>query len=204
MQTVIDQLCATSWIEWTGTVTGIVGVYLSIKEKIVAWFLFILCYAAYVYLSWEAGLYAALKMNTAFILISIYGWLSWSKKTAESQNGRDIAHTPRSKLLIAACFILAGSLGFGWGLSSFTQAYMPYLDAFAMSCAFTAQWMLSRKYIENWLCWIVADIIYTGLWGAQGYYVSVGLFSIFILLALKGWFEWNSLLRQRAGIESPL
>lgn len=198
MQTIIDQLLATSWIEWLGTITGVVGVYLSIKEKVVAWLLFIICYSAYVYLSWEAGLYAALKMNTVFIVISIYGWLSWSKSTNATGSARDIAHTPSSQLLIAGCFILLGALGFGWGLSSYTEAYMPYLDAFAMSCAFTAQWMLSRKYIENWLCWIVADIIYVGLWGAQGYYVSVGLFIIFIVLAIKGWFEWKGLLRQRA------
>ena len=74
MQTIIDQLLATSWIEWLGTITGVVGVYLSIKEKVVAWLLFIVCYSAYVYLSWQAELYAALKMHVVFIVISIYGW----------------------------------------------------------------------------------------------------------------------------------
>ena len=88
-----------------------------------------------------------------------------------------------------------GAVSFGWALQTYTAAYMPYLDAFAMSCAFTAQWMLSRKYIENWLCWIIADMIYIYLWGTQGYYVSVGLFSIFILLATKGWFEWKRSIR---------
>ena len=73
MQTLIDQVLATSWIEWLGTLTGILGVYLSIKEKIAAWPLFILCYTAYVTLSWEAGLLAALLMNLVFIALSIYG-----------------------------------------------------------------------------------------------------------------------------------
>lgn len=191
MQTIIDQLLATSWIEWLGTITGVVGVYLSIKEKVVAWLLFIVCYSAYVYLSWQAELYAALKMNVVFIVISIYGWISWSKALKAADAPREVGHTPRSQLLIAAAFIVCGSFGFGWGLSTYTSGFMPYLDAFAMSCAFTAQWMLSRKYIENWLCWIIADVIYVGLWGIQGYLVSAGLFIGFSILAIKGWFEWK-------------
>ena len=198
MQTIIDQIIATSWIELLGTITGVIGVYLSIKEKVAAWLLFIICYLAYVYLSLEAGLYAALMMNAVFIAISIYGWRSWSRASKTDGVARAITHAPKSHWAIAACFILCGAGGFGWALSNYTQAYMPYLDAFAMCCAFTAQWMLSRKYIENWLCWVVADIIYVGLWGAQGYYVSVGLFGIFIFLAIKGWFEWKGLIRQRS------
>jgi nicotinamide mononucleotide transporter len=72
---------------------------------------------------------------------------------------------------------------------------LPYLDAFATSCAFVAQWMLSRKYLENWICWIIADCIFVGLWAAQGYYVSAVLFLLFIMLAIKGWLEWKSTIR---------
>lgn len=198
LDTIWSQLLATSWLEWVGTVTGAVGVYLSIKEKVVAWLLFIICYTAYVYLSYEAGLYAALLMNSVFILISIYGWLSWSKATQVVDTARKVAHVPKKNLAAVISFVVVGALGFGWALSTYTQAYMPYLDAFAMSCAFTAQWMLSRKYIENWICWLIADIIYVYLWGAQGYYVSVGLFSIFIVLAFKGWFEWKAQINTRA------
>ena len=193
--TIWSQIQATGWLEWFGTVTGVVGVYLSIKEKVTAWLLFIACYSAYVYLSYQADLFAALLMNTVFIGISVYGWLSWSKTTQVVGTARTIAHVSKQKLLIAAAFILVGSSSSGWALNNYTQAYLPYLDAFAMCCAFTAQWMLSRKYIENWICWIIADIIYVYLWGIQGYYVSVGLFTIFIILAVKGWFEWKGSLR---------
>ena len=194
-ETVWSQIVATSWIEWLGTVTGVVGVYLSIKEKTVAWLLFISCYASYVYLSIQAELFAALIMNAVFIVISIYGWLSWSRPKKDTERTRSIGRVPKKRLGYVACFILAGSGALGWALDNYTEAYLPYIDAFATSCAFSAQWMLSQKYIENWLFWIVADIIYICLWGAQGYYVSVGLFGIFIFLAIKGWFEWKQTIK---------
>ncbi|MGC6425070.1 MAG: nicotinamide riboside transporter PnuC [Lentimonas sp.] len=198
LDTIWSQIVATSWIEWLGTITGVVGVYVSIKEKSIAWLLFISCYAAYIYLSLQADLFAALIMNAMFIVISIYGWLTWTGKIAKDKPERSIQHVPKNKLAAAAGFIIFGAAGLGWLLDTKTEAFLPYLDAFATCCAFTAQWMLSQKYIENWLCWIIADIIYVGLWGAQGYYVSVGLFTIFIVLAIKGWFEWRQSIRASA------
>jgi nicotinamide mononucleotide transporter len=68
------------------------------------------------------------------------------------------------------------------------------LDAFATCCGFIAQWMLSRKHVETWLIWIVTDTIYIGLLGVQSSWSSVVLFSIFIVLAIKGWKDWRQQL----------
>jgi nicotinamide mononucleotide transporter len=195
LDTIWTQLVATSWIEWLGTVTGVTGVYLSIKEKTVAWVLFIICYSCYVFLSIQADLFAALMMNAVFIFISIYGWISWSKAKHSTEPGRAISRAPKVHLVPVGGFIIAGTFGFGWALNHYTEAFLPYVDAFAMCSAFTAQWMLSRKYLENWLFWTIANTIYIGLWAAQGYYVTVGLFSIFIFLALKGWIEWRGIIK---------
>ncbi|MGJ8638893.1 MAG: nicotinamide riboside transporter PnuC [Opitutaceae bacterium] len=194
LETIWSQIVATSWIEWLGTVTGIVGVYLSIKEKTAAWLLFIACYAAYVYLSYQAELFAALLMNAVFVVLSIYGWMSWTKSSKETSSSHSIRHIAKKSIAAIACFILFGAGLLGWLLDNYTEAYLPYVDAFATCCAFAAQWMLSQKYVENWLCWMIADVIYIGLWGAQGYYVSVGLFSIFIILAARGWLEWRQIV----------
>jgi nicotinamide mononucleotide transporter len=191
-EAIASELASVQPAEWLGMLTGVTGVYLSIKEKLLAWPLFILCYATYVFLSWQAALYATLLLNTAFIFISVYGWLNWLKATHTSHPKVRIQHTPPRLLKRCAFIVLSFSLILGGALDYYSEAYLPYLDAFATSCAFAAQWMLSRKYIENWICWILADCIFVCLWATQGYYVSAVLFLMFIMLAIKGWLEWKS------------
>ena len=198
LQDIASQLATVAPAEWLGMLTGVSGVYLSIKEKLLAWPLFILCYATYVYLSWEAALLATLLLNTVFIFISIYGWTNWFKANQTNNPKVHIQRTHRKLLLRCGMVIVSFSLLLGTLLHYFSEAYLPFLDAFATSCAFVAQWMLSRKYIENWIFWIVADCIFVGLWAAQGYYVSATLFVMFIALATKGWREWNTTLHRES------
>jgi nicotinamide mononucleotide transporter len=194
LNTFLEQLALISGIEWLAMVTGIVGVWLSIKEKIGAWPLFIICYASYVYISYQFGLHAFMGMNIAFIGISIYGWFKWSSSSSERMEVAHISRTPTKHLVVAALLLCIGTLAIGKTLQITGEAYMPYLDAFATCCGFIAQWMLSRKHVETWALWIVTDIIYIGLLGSQGSWSSVVLFSIFILLAIKGGRDWLKLL----------
>jgi nicotinamide mononucleotide transporter len=188
LETFLEQLAATSWVEWLGMVTGIVGVWLSIKEKIAAWPAFIICYGSYVYISYQFGLHAFMGMNIVFIVISFYGWIKWSKQD-ESVATR-ITHTTKSHWPFVVAFMVLGTIGIGWLLGTRGEANLPYLDAFAACCGFTAQWMLSRKQIETWLFWILSDIVYLGLLANAGSWPSVLLFVLFIILAIKGWREW--------------
>ena len=68
---------------------------------------------------------------------------------------------------------------------------MPHLDAFATAASLTAQWMLTRKYIENWIMWIIADLTFVVVWGMQGYWVTVAMFLIFTGLATSGLLQWQ-------------
>ena len=128
-------------------ITGIVGVYLSIKERILAWPFFILCYTAYVYISFRGNYYAFGGMNVIFVFVATYGWFRWS--TSSKRRWRDpyLASPPAHHWIIAA-FICVGTLGLDiyWNQR---EKRVSHYDAFATTCALSAQWMLSRKYIEN-------------------------------------------------------
>lgn len=188
----LEQLQQISLIDWFAMATGIVGVWLSIKEKILAWPLFILCYGAYIYISFRSSFYAFGGMNIAFVGVAAYGWYQWSKADSDSgDESSSVGHMPARHWLKVAAFILLGTLGIGWLLSNTGEARFPFFDAFATSCAFTAQWMLSKKYIENWIFWILTDCIYTTFFYIDRIWPSVVLFGVFILLAIKGWREWR-------------
>lgn len=205
METIISQAQQTSWVEWFGTAAGLIGVYWSIKERVLAWPFFILCYSSYVYLSLSASLYAAMGLNACFIPISFYGWWRWSRSTGSGSAGKAeggrlaIARLGPKGYGLALGALLAGSLLIGWALDRFTEGYLPYLDAFASTLSLIAQWMLGRKLIENWIAWFVADLVFVFLWGVQGYWVAVFMFVVFMGLAVMGFAQWRKELRSHEG-----
>lgn len=196
LETLWQQLAATSLIDWFAMLTGIIGVSLSIKERVSAWPLFILCYSAYIYISFRGGYYAFGGMNIAFVGIAAYGWGKWSGLISNNEHELEVSHMPSKHWPIIAAFILLCTLGVGTLLAKTGEARLPYLDAFATSCAFSAQWMLSRKHIENWLFWIISDIVYVCFFFNDKIWPSVILFSIFILLACLGWRDWKRTITQ--------
>ncbi|MDQ8188403.1 nicotinamide riboside transporter PnuC [Pelagicoccus sp. SDUM812002] len=203
MDTFIEQIQQTSLVEWLGTATGLVGVYLSIKEKVLAWPFYILCYALYAYLSYSAALYAAMALNACFIPISIFGWWQWSR--AEHVGGKQGAAAELSISTIRGTPLawtiaigIIGTIAIGTLLSRFTEGSSPFLDAFATTLSFLAQWMLGKKFIENWLAWIVADLAFVLLWGSQGYWVAVAMFLVFTGLAVMGYASWKKEVRHHA------
>lgn len=196
MDTLLNQIQQTSLVEWLGTLTGLIGVYLSIKEKVLAWFFFIICYGSYAYLSYSASLYAAMALNICFIPIALYGWWQWSRPTrketsSESTNELRISRLQGAALAWTVAIAFVGTIAIGTLLSRFTQGVAPYLDAFATTFSLMAQWMLSKKYLHNWMAWIVADLAFVVLWGSQGYWMAVLMFVIFIALATFGYSSWK-------------
>ncbi|PXA05374.1 hypothetical protein DDZ13_00470 [Coraliomargarita sinensis] len=189
-----NQLAETSPVEWLAMVVGISGVWLSIKEKIAAWPCFITCYSCYVYISYDYGLHAFMGMNIAFIAISLYGFWKWARNKEGAEDRLPITHTKKAHCPLVGLFLLLGTLGIGWWLGSGREANLPYLDAFATCCGFVAQWMLSRKHIETWFFWILSDLVYLGIFIQGPSWPSVILFSVFIILAVKGWKEWKPLI----------
>lgn len=188
----LEQLAQTSWVEWLGMLTGIVGVCFSIKQKSTAWPLFITCYFCYIYISFQYALHAFMGMNLVFIGISLYGWFKWTRPQNKDQlKELPISKTPKKLWPLIIAFLLIGTFGLGYLLNLLDEASLPYLDAFAASCGFTAQWMLSRKHVENWIFWIASDIVYLGLFAINKSIPSMILFTMFIGLAMKGWKDWN-------------
>ncbi len=203
MDTLINQIQQTPLVEWLGTISGLIGVYLSIKEKVAAWPFFIFCYAFYAYLSFTAALYAAMALNICFIPIAIYGWWQWSRG-AQSANGTDSEKELRIRPLKKSTFLwtlviaAVGTIAIGTLLTRYTEGVAPYLDSFATTVSFLAQWMLGKKYIENWLAWIAGDLAFVVLWGSQGYWMAVVMFVIFIGLAVFGYASWKKEMKANA------
>ena len=194
LDSLLTQFAAIDLIDWLAMFAGIIGVYLSIKERLSAWPVLIFCYSAYVYISLRSGYYAMGTMNSISVVIAIYGWCKWSVAANSGKvihESLKISRTPHRYLPLVFTFVALCTIAIGALFSQMDTARLPFVDAFAMSTAMTAQWMLSRKHIENWIFWIVSDIVYVGLFLNDRLWPSVLLFSAFIFLAFKGLRDWQ-------------
>jgi nicotinamide mononucleotide transporter len=92
---------------------------------------------------------------------------------------------------LTAAAVAAGTAAVGTGKGRYTNAALPYPDAFTTMLSVIAQFLLTRKILDNWTLWIVADVIYVGMYTSRGLYWTAGLYVVFLVLCVKGYREWK-------------
>jgi nicotinamide mononucleotide transporter len=138
-------------------------------------------------------LYSDLILHCIYIVLQIYGWYHWLHGGGENNALR----ASRMSLLLSALWALAalaGASGWGFLMASYTDAALPYPDAFIISTSLIAQWLMAQKKIENWIFWIAVDIVAIGVYFLKGLYVTTGLYFVFLLLCILGFSEWRKSL----------
>ncbi len=188
--------------ELFGTIFGIIAVWLTIKENKLCFPIGILNVALYAYLFAQSKLYADSILQVFYIGLLVYGWIKWNKKSNTNSELKvstvDKGQWPTLIALTASGFAIIWFV-----ISNFTDGHIPFWDSFTMSLSLLAQWMIAKKKVENWIIWIIADIIYVSMYIYKDLYLTAFLYFIFILLAIKGYFEWrNSLLKSEKNWES--
>jgi len=183
-------------LEWTAFVTGAVSVYLSTRENVWSWPTAIVNVSLYFVLFYRSGLYSDMGLQLVYLSLSIYGWYEWLYGGAN----RTELHVSRATPRIWAISLVVGVV-FWLLLSSITtriqSAALPRLDAALTTISLVAQWMMTRKILENWALWILADVIYVPMFIYKGLCLTAGLYAIFLVLAVLGLVQWRRSWRER-------
>ncbi len=184
-------------LEIVGAGVGLVYIWLEYKANVWLWLAGIVMPAIYIYVCHEAGLYADMGINIWFLLAGVYGWAVWLGKTSRRKADTDskdgnmpVTRTPRRVWLPA---MLAGGAFFAviaWILVNFTDSEVPYCDAFTTAFSIIGLWMLARKYAEQWLVWIVVDVVTCGLYLYKGLPFSGVLYGLYSVVAVFGYLKW--------------
>lgn len=177
-------------IEWIAAAITLFSVWLSTRQHIVSWPTAIAGVSIYAWIFWHAKLYADFGLQFVFISLSFYGWYEWlygGEQRTELQVSRASLRTHLVSGAIAVLF----AIGLGTLLHRLTDAALPYADAALASGSLLAQWQMTRKYIENWILWIVVDIGYIALYSSKALYVTAGLYAVFIVVCAKGYIDWG-------------
>lgn len=183
--------------ELAAAVVGAVSVWLSVRESIWSWPTAIVNVVMYVWVFLCARLYADMGLQVVYAAISVYGWWHWL------HGGKDRTELPVGRLPARQRLPLAaGTVVFAVALGAFlhatTDAALPWADASLTAASLAAQWMLSRKYVENWAVWIAADVAYVGMFVFKRLWCTAGLYAVFLVLAVLGWREWRRSLAAQA------
>lgn len=184
-------------LEAVAVVFGIVSVWFSVREHVWSWPTAIVNVALYFVIFHEQKLYADMGLQVFYAGISLYGWHHWLYGGA-NRTVLPVSKTPRVLWIVLPALWVATALGVGRLLSVSTDAVVPYADAALTAGSLIAQWMMTRKYLENWAIWMALDVGYVVLFLSRGLPLTAFLYAVYFGLATKGLIDWSRSLRAPA------
>lgn len=190
MHRLVESVRATSPVELVAVAFGLLSVYLSTREHIISWPTAIVNVTIFFFLFWKAKLYADAVLQLFYLVLSAYGWYEWLYG-GERHTRLRVSRARRVHWLVLAPLFLVGGFGLGALLDRYTDSPVPYFDALLTTASLVAQWMMTRKLLENWIIWIVADLVYVPLFVQRGLPFTALQYAVFLVLAGMGWRGWR-------------
>jgi nicotinamide mononucleotide transporter len=183
----------SNWLEIFGFVTGVICVYFNAKEIVWAWPIAMVSVAIYAIIFYQSKLYADFGLQLFFFVLCAYGLYQWLSKSPTNQV-LSVSYSNLKSNIIAffSCVALTGILYYI--LMMYTDSDLPFWDALTTSMSIVAQFQLAKKKVENWIYWIVADVIYIGIYLYKGLNLTALLYFIYVFLAYYGYIQWKKTL----------
>ena len=181
---------------------GLVYIYLEYKASIWLWLVGMIMPAIDIYVYWEAGLYADSGMAVYYTLAAIYGFVAWKMprktKNKPAQEVK-ISHIKKRETINATLAFAALWAVIYYILITFSNSTIPITDAFVNALSIVALWALAKKYIEQWLIWIVVDVVFTILAFHKGLIFKPSLYALYVIIAIFGYRKWLKTYREEKG-----
>ena len=180
------------WLDILTTILGLIYIWLEYRAHIALWVIGIVMPALDIYLYWSHGLYGDAGMACYYTLAACYGLYIWKfKKTRKKKESLPIIFMPRNQYLPSLLFFLIS-----WGciyyiLITWTNSTVPLLDSFTNAMSFVGLWALARKYVEQWIFWIIVDIVCTFLYIQKGIPFKAMLYGLYVIIAVAGYQKWK-------------
>ena len=187
-------------LELLGTAVGIIYLWLEYRASIYLWIAGIIMPAIYIFIYYDAGLYADFGINIYYLLIALYGWVAW--KTGFTLSGKKkksgelpISHAPTHIWPRIVAAYIAAQLFITWVLVEYTDSTVPIADSFTTALSIVGMWMLARKYIEQWWVWCIVDVASSALYIYKELYFTAALYAVYAIIAIFGYRKWKKMMQ---------
>lgn len=186
----------TSALEFVAVVFGLMSVWFAKQEKILVYPTGIISVLIYVYICFGIKLYADAGINLFYFIMSVYGWYNWAKKGEQLQlritkcNRKDWIISIFMFVVSAVVIILLLKLLKKDDLDYWSTS-IPYIDTITTAIFIVGMWLMALKKLENWIFWIIGDVISVPLYAYKGLVFTSFQFLVFLVLALAGYMAWR-------------
>lgn len=198
LQTALNAAQSMSLLEVTAVIFALAYVLLAVRENVLCWLFAFLSTALYTVLFWNVSLLMEAALNVYYMAMAVYGWYQW---TRGGSNGDDRPHAlaVRSMRVSQHALVIISITGFslvsGYLLTEHSTAARPYIDSFTTWASVVTTYLVARKYLQNWLYWIIIDAVSIFLYIDRGLNLTALLFVAYVFIAMVGYFKWREHLR---------
>jgi nicotinamide mononucleotide transporter len=192
----------TTPLEFIAVFAGIIGVWFGRKENILVYPIGLINTVIYIYLSIKANLFGEASVNLYYTIMSIYGWVLWTKKDkSKKEYVLHITYSSKKEWVQQVLFFTGFYIGIyaclTWLKKDFAPEAIPWADAFASATAYTGMWLMAKKKMESWYWWLATNVASVPLYFVKGFVFTSVQFTILFVINIFGIIEW----RRKANIQ---
>lgn len=184
-------------LETIAVAAGLLYLIFAVYESLWCWLFSLVSVTLYFYIFAGAELWAEVLLQVYYLGTTAYGFYNWRRGGKMGDEGAPIVFASFKRHLVFAGIILVGTGLGGYLLDTFTGEKFPYLDSFTTTGALVTTWMVTQKYIENWLYWIVVDAAGVVLMYKSGFYLTALLFVVYLFIVVAGFYNWKRLYHEQ-------
>jgi nicotinamide mononucleotide transporter len=178
-----------NWLEAAAVVFGLLCVWFTIRQNIWCWPTGLVQVTLYIYIFYEVKLYSDLILQVIYVILQIYGWHNWLHG-GKDHGKLEVSRLSTLRMILWMFVSIVGMSSWGWFMATYTDAALPFWDSFIASASLIAQWLMTRKKLESWIFWISVDVVAIGVYLYKYLYMTAGLYTVFLIMAIAGLFEW--------------
>ncbi len=199
VQQFLQDIYSTTWYEYLAVFTGISSVWFSRKENILVYPIGLISTIIFIYISFKGSLLGEAAVNIYYTVMSIYGWILWSKKDQQKHHILNITKASAKEwaqhLGFFAVFYMVIYAALTYLKKDFAPGAIPWADAFASATAFTGMWLMTKKKLESWYWWIATNIASVPLYFVKHYVFTSLSYVVLLIMAFAGLLAWSKKIR---------
>ena len=195
----MEQFLAAHWLDMLTTALGLAYIILEYHASIWLWAVGFAMQSLGIVLYYQKGLYADCGMEFYYLAMTVYGWWNWMRKKPDSvqdhQSVVSITHFPIRAALVWLFITLVAWTALYTFLVTCTDSRVPLADSFTTALSFVGIWALARKYLEQWLIWIVVDVVTCCLYFYKDIPFKASLYGLYVIIAVAGYYKWRRMMK---------